>query len=657
MLDRETAPWWFALWLVVGVSLFAVALRRFTPWIVPAGRYDFPARPVRDEAPAPAALVLLAIVLTLLGAHGRSVAGDGPVGWRVVAFWLGGIAIFAFAAWLPVLARWRSRAATRDPRQVPVARIAMWGALLAIGAVPRLLWLERGPDFVNEDEGRLILMAMAARDGSMQNPFASGWLGVPQLYPALEGLVARGVGTDVAAYRTLGAILGTATVLATWRLGRRLVGEWPAYAGAVILATMPFHLRFSRSALNHVTDALVLVLSLLFLSRATRSGRRGDALLAGVALGAGWYGYWGARVFPVIAAVLLALAAADRFPGWRRALSLGMWVAIGFLATTAPLLMTYWLHPAELRGRLDATSGTSRAALSESPWEATRAILERVRDALLMPVIDNSHLFYLHEAPFLGWPVALMLIAGLGVWLARLAERQMRRPVLWLIVPWAVIAGGIALTDSPQSQRAVALAPIWALAAGTGLVAILRLVAAWMPRRARMLVPFIALALLVILGVTAFRWYMDDDRQRTTFGGDHRTLIAGDLGWRLDPGRTPDPPRVLFAGVPFMFIEDWGNLRLQAPEADLADFGTPIDTTGDVPDVPAGTVLVVIPERSGETCTIAAARPDLVVAEGRARDGTLLYTAFYRGESAPWHPGETPAGSTFTVVPGADCPP
>jgi hypothetical protein len=125
----------------------------------------------------------------------------------------------------------------------------------------------------------------------------------------------------------------------------------------------------------------------------------------------------------------------------------------------------------------------------------------------------------------------------------------------------------------------------------------------------------------------------------------------------MAPDRTPNPPRVLFAGPPFMFIDDWGNLHFQAPDADVQDVEGSIDDVASVPDVPAGTVLVLVPERAGEACTIVTAAPELTVAEARARDGTLLYMAFSREGSPAWHPGSTPAGTTFDIIPTPDCAP
>jgi hypothetical protein len=47
--------------------------------------------------------------------------------------------------------------------------------------------------------------------------------------------------------------------------------------------------------------------------------------------------------------------------------------------------------------------------------------------------------------------------------------------------------------------------------------------------------------------------------------------------------------------------------------------------------------------------------PDATVGEGRARDGTLLYLAYYRGELTGWASDMTPAGTTFGQVKESPC--
>jgi hypothetical protein len=252
-----------------------------------------------------------------------------------------------------------------------------------------------------------------------------------------------------------------------------------------------------------------------------------------------------------------------------------------------------------------------------------------------------------------------MLLAGIAVWIARLASRDLWRPTLWLVIPWGILVLGVATTMPVQSQRMVALSPFWALAAGTGIVAIVRWLTAREARPHPILRPALVIAIIGALGLSQFAWYMDDARQRTTFGADHRTLIAWDLGWRLsdDDPESPGTTSILFAGPPYMFIGNWGNMRYQAPETNRADIEMEIIGPENAPALPAGTLLVLVPERSGERCAIARAYPDALSVESRARDGSLLYTAFYRGELANWTTGVSPAGTTFDPVTIDGCPP
>lgn len=165
---------------------------------------------------------------------------------------------------------------------------------------------------------------------------------------------------------------------------------------------MPVHLVFTCTVLFHGTDPAALMLGLLFLHRAVRSNRAGDAWLAGVMVGLGWYGYWGARSLPFTIALVLLLTAR---PIWRVA-SLGAWTSIGLLATIAPLLVTY-----------------------------------------------------LHEPPLLGWPEALFLVLGGAGLVATLLRTRVWQAVVWLVVPGLVLTGvlvaGGTLGDICSAARLV----------------------------------------------------------------------------------------------------------------------------------------------------------------------------------------------------------
>lgn len=611
-------------------------------------------RTVRDASQAvrwtlPA--IVTGAMATALAMRQVDLAGHGPVGPGVALPWLAGLAMFALAAWWPGI-----RAAR--PRRWGGAPVRTWGpwlALAILAAAPRVVRLDRFPVGIDGDEGQLLLMAAAARDGTMANPFATGWLGVPHLYPAAQGWLASLAGDDLAGHRLLGGLVGTVGVLATWRFGRRVIGEWQALSGAALLAIMPYHLYFSRSALNHVTDPTTLMFALLFLWRGVRTGRGGDAFLCGVMVGLGWYGYWGARVYPLIVALVLAVAATDRRMDWRRAPRLAAWATLGFVATVGPLLAWFRNNPAEFRNRLVTTSPISRDALRDAPAEVTRLYLANLEESVLLPVSENMVLFYRHPMPFVGWPMAFLLVVGLAVWIVGVIRAGTWRRAAWFLVPWLVLTLGVAATHPVQGQRFMAMAPIWALLAGMGLVSIARWVSFLAMRQREVAWRVLVVGTVAVLAIVNLSWAASEQRQLTTYG-DPRSVAASDIGWRLaNGGGEREPPPVLFLGAPYMFIGDWGSVRFQAPGAVLTDLDAAIWQAGVAPALPAGTILILVPERAGERCLLEVAYPEATVSEARAWNGALLYIAFHRGDLPGWSTDRSPHVTTFTRTAETPC--
>ncbi|HUG64313.1 MAG TPA: glycosyltransferase family 39 protein [Gaiellaceae bacterium] len=662
-LTRETSNLWLAAALLsLGIVALAWVLARRDPALgecEPQNGADLSSR--ATESWTPVLPLVLATVATAIGADRSLGAGRSePVGWDIGVPWLIGIALFAAAAWWPTIRASIDAVGDgpRPARRPPSGRRWMpWAAILPIAALPRLAWLDRFPTMIDGDEGQYLLAAVAARTGNMTNPFTTGWFGIPNLYPAAGGWLAHLTGADLVGHRALGALVGTVGVIATWRYGRRVVGPWPAIVGAGLMATLPFHLHFSRTALAHIMDPTTLIFALLFLWRGVHDGRRGDAFLCGVMVGIGWYGYWGARVYPVIVALILVIVATDRRLGLRGAIRLGAWSAVGFVATTMPLLMSLVRNPGEFQNRLAATSPFSLGAWRDDPGAVLELYVTNLRDSLFFPFFGNEQIFFRNPAPFLGWPMALLVAIGVSVWIAAaLLRKGGWRNGAWLFVPWVVLTLGVATTYPVQSQRFMALTPFWALAAGSGLVAIARWVTA-VYRPAPIAAARIAtVAAVALLALTNLAWIASEDRQITTYG-DARTFAAWDIGWRLangDSGEAEGPP-VLFAGSPFMFIGSWANLRFQAPNANLADVLEPMPNAASVPPLLPGTLLLIVGERTAEQCAVLQAYPGVTVAEVRSRQGQMLYLAFYRGALPGWATASTPGETTFTIVEPSAC--
>jgi hypothetical protein len=289
--------------------------------------------------------------------------------------------------------------------------------MTAVAALPRLLLLDRFPTVLDSDESAFLVRARASQGGEPSFPFDPGWYGNPNLYAVVQGWIAQPLGGDVAAHRTLTALVGTIGVLATWRLGRYLVGRQAAPAGAIVLATMPLHLHMSRVGLNNITDSATVALALLFLVRSVRFGRSGDAVLCGATLGLGFYGYFGGRAIPGVVLVTLAVLALDRTFTVSRMSRIAGWLTLGFLATAMPLIVGYRLNPGQFSGHLGMTSTFSRERLLDDPMGVLGVYIVNLRDGLMYPLAGNPLAgnmtgYFRHEPPCFGWATTILLLVG-----------------------------------------------------------------------------------------------------------------------------------------------------------------------------------------------------------------------------------------------------
>lgn len=631
--------------LALGVGAAAVVLARSGPPVLGGAGSRSGCSPAAERR-APAWLVILIIGATALTARAAAGGSDADV----ARIWVVSIALLLLAAWWrPVaLLTWVS----------PSWRAVLpWLGMTAIAALPRFAMLDRYPTVLTGDEGSFMIRARQARLGELADIFGPGFLGNPNLYPAVAGWVAALAGSPPADYRLLSAIVGTLGVLAAWRLGRYLLGPAEAAAGAVILATMPLNLQFSRNALNNITDAAVVAGALLFLMRAIRVGGRLDAALAGVILGLGGYGYFGGRAIPAVVLASLALLTAGRAARPREGLRIAGWMVSGVVVTAMPLLVAFRERPAEFGGRLDQVSPFGREALAADPAGTIARFLDNLRDAAMAPWIGTAenHFGFFSRQPLLGWPVAILLAIGLAACVARVAQDRDVPVLACLLAPAALLTGGVALTFPIAAQRLVALAPLWALIAGAGLVTVARWAAsvAW-PTGPRLVGVAVAIA-LVAMAAADLRWFASEDRQMDTYG-DARTVMMWDIGWRVDhaPDDAGPAPEVLFAGPPFVFTGGFNSLVIQAPELAMRDVAEPLGTV-PAPPLPPGAMLVIVPERAAERCDAERLYPDAVVAEARDRRGALLYLALYPEPLRGWSTAETPAETAFAVAADSPC--
>jgi len=267
------------------------------------------------------------------------------------------------------------------------------------------------------------------------------------------------LGLSTTSVRAVSALFGIAGVAATYLLARRLIGPREARVAALLLAVCPWHIHFSRLALEPVLLPFWTALSLYFLM-----GKGRDLVLAGPALALGMYSYAVGKAFlPLLAYAVLVLRRRE-LAGQKRYLLLGVLAAALILA---PLVKLHITHPDRADARIGMLSIASDEVVrldmarfgTTSPLAATT--LRFLRNYSLH--ISPSFLFFSGDPdPLNGLPergllepvTAVLALLGLG-----LALREGR----WALVAWLMIfplAGAATDIEVAQARRAIALLPL-----------------------------------------------------------------------------------------------------------------------------------------------------------------------------------------------------
>jgi hypothetical protein len=338
-----------------------------------------------------------------------------------------------------------------------------------------------------------------------------GWpTAFPAIFPYLQADVAEILGHNLIGLRFVSVVFGTLTVPALYLLAKALFDRKTAILAALLLATFPPHLHFSRLGLNNIADPLCGTLALAFLSRGLRWRRCIDFALAGAFLGLTQYFYEvGRLLYPPL--ILLWLIAVLLISRRRRAhpdsvlspqSSSLFSFALSAFVVGAPIYYTLEGLQAMLapRFRFETLDGNYWTALLLSPGgELLLEQLQRTTYPFLMTIhYGDGHPFYGGEHPLiLGYlaPAALLGLAY-AIW-------RWRRPGALLLLLWITLTSlGNSLLITPTSAaRYVVEFPALTLLIAVGISAVTRLL---LPERRAWL---LAGALTIVLAVLQIGYY------------------------------------------------------------------------------------------------------------------------------------------------------
>jgi hypothetical protein len=412
----------------------------------------------------------LGILLLFLEAE---ISGNGlKIDWlQGVSFWLqglffwGGVILVTVglsgATGLAWLRRASQRLRARDPWWLAFALV------VALALVVRVWGLESSLPTSIDDGINIPIMWPLLSDVPATGLITSADVSfTTQLYAQFLGISVRVFGYDLAGARMVDALFGTLGVIALFLLAGALFDRKLALIAALILATFPPHMHFSRLVLPHILDATFGTFALAFLARALRWNRRSDWVLAGVMLGLTQYNFEAGRLFfPPLVVLWLGLMALFNF---KRFTQFGRGLGIFVMAALLIALPTYW---AALERNISFTGRFGVSGVGLDYWAGLLGNTQAFFDRLVSPFLVFVHQpemgmrYYGGTHPMVLEYVVPFFLLGF-FYLLWWWRKPLILVSLWLV---ATAVGNLFMLETSNYTRFVVGMPAAALAIAVGI--------------------------------------------------------------------------------------------------------------------------------------------------------------------------------------------
>jgi 4-amino-4-deoxy-L-arabinose transferase-like glycosyltransferase len=306
------------------------------------------------------------------------------------------------------------------------------------------------------------------RNVSLTAPF-DGTAAEPLLFPYWQSITVAVFGRNLMGLRAASAIIGTLTVGATYLLGRSLFDKKTALVAALLLATFPPHIHFSRIGLSEIAMTLFGTLALAFLSRGVIKHRPVDFALGGAMLGLTHYFHEGGKYLFTPLAVLW-LGAIWLLYRPRLSLKYCALALVVCLLVALPIYTTLLATHKPLAARMVSNA----AGLSGDYWQQlfqSGNFSQYYYEHLLPPFLlyiqgQDVSFFYGGDTPLTLSVLTPVLLLGVFYVL-----RRVRSPGSILLVFWvlATSVGNSFLVQSDGAARFVVVFPGLTLLAAVGV--------------------------------------------------------------------------------------------------------------------------------------------------------------------------------------------
>ncbi len=571
-------------------------------------------------------------------------------------------------------------AVSRDERALLWTRVdwLIVVALTVLALALRLYQLGALLPPMHGDEGEMGLLALLARYGPASGlspqplpPFSTAFLDHPTLFHYLQVLPLLLFGDTITALRTLSAVVGALCAPLIYLVGRLGWGRIAGFTAGWLLAVSHLHIHYSRIALNNIETVwfVILLIALLALlyeitERASPPGAQTappaeqtappaeqvepsspppltkrpwshspshpltpplTLLIAiGLVTGLGQYFYFGSRLMPILAAILLfVLWRMRRVPLWQLAVA-AVAVAVAYL----PLAAYFAGHPTPFVGRMQGVTILSPAGIAQTlgpqavwPNDLPLLLWTQIRTNLLFFLNGGDRsAFYLADIPAFDKVTVVLFWLGLGVVVAHARRFHELALLLWLGI--GVLLAGVVTLDAPNGPRLIVAVPAMYLICGVFMQKAVDLAARLWPQYGRRTGLGAVGAVAAVTLLLNYNIYFVDYQQRQP-----NTMVV-----RLAEEMAAAAPdsRAYLLGAPNLFV-NYGTIRFLAFATEKYDLEAPDQLAPLLSETHSrkDALVLALPNHLADLQQIQQQFPNGTLSEHKDPQGAVLY-AIYR---------------------------
>ena len=473
-----------------------------------------------------AASIMLVVSLLLFA--------DGPP--YPAAWWLYGASMILIGLALPALdGRWSAlarRLRDRPALSVSAGDLAQWSALgtiLILALFLRLYDLSDLPAGLWYDEADNLLHAtQIGNDPGSTTVFVPS-TNLPSMFLMPVAVTGEVAGVSITTPRVVAAAFGLAGIVAVFLLVRLALASTLAIVAGLLMATMRWHVNWSRIGMHGITLPLFAALTAYLTLRALRTERYSDFGFAGAVLGLGQWFYAPYRFFViVVAAMLLHHLFIDR-PAFKRfAVQVGLMAVIA-AAVASPVVQHAALEPDEFFDRTRTTSVFSLEPFGDAVSTAWESLGEHLR--MFNDKGDPNPRHNIPGAPMVDAASGVLLVLGIGLSLTRWRNTALVILPVWIVI--MLLPGALTLPwESPQSLRGIGSMPAAVLAITLAIGGLWSLARSATSRVVRWAAPVALMALLSGVAYANVDTYFGDQASHpdvyAAFSTDE-TIITKDM--------------------------------------------------------------------------------------------------------------------------------